>query len=265
MLSNCCSIGAISLNKNCLPWRQNGPLSSPRARHQRTTKSHWNAWKHLFLRIAEMEIKLCSYRWVLSHSYEVRIFPWEILTIKGWKIMKLSTNKLKLDLKLLPKNIFQRNHFHREIDQWNWRWFGAKWNVTVPNSVTAIKPIVCEWIYMSEEWYFQMTGELHISKIFVIFVKLWFWAIFFIKFTTKNAVSCRRLVQQELNVAYETSIFWSMFTLHKYRRTRTYGWEAIASPAATTSRDENFEFSCTFMFNSSSNYSLNMGHIVMNF
>ena len=50
-----------------------------------------------------------------------------------------------------------------------------------------------------------------------------------------------------------------------YRRTRTYGWEATAAPAATTSRDENFEFSCTFMFNSSSNYSLDMVYIVMNF
>ena len=60
-----------------------------------------------------------------------------------------------------------------------------------------------------------MTRELHIYKIFIrIFVKLWFWAIF-IKFMTKNAVFCR-LVQQELNVAYETSIFWSMFILHKY-------------------------------------------------
>ena len=51
----------------------------------------------------------------------------------------------------------------------------------------------------------------------------------------------------------------------QYRRTRTYGWEATAAPTATTSRDENFEFSCTFMFNSSSNYSLKMGYIVMNF
>ena len=32
---------------------------------------------------------------------------------------------------------------------------------------------------------------------------------------TKNAVFCR-LVQQELNVSYETSIFRSMFMLHKY-------------------------------------------------
>ena len=140
-------------------------------------------------------------------KYEVRdLFPWEILT----KIMKLGTNKLKLDLKLLPKNVSRRNHFHREIDLWNRRRFGAKWNVTVPNSVTPIKPIVCEWMSMSEEWYFQMTRELRISEIFIgIYVKLWFWAIF-VKFMTKNAVFCR-LVQQELNVAYETGIFRSMF------------------------------------------------------
>ena len=105
------------------------------------------------------------------------------------------------------KIFFQCNHIHREIDQWNRRRFGAKWNVTVPNSVTPIKPIVCEWIYMLLGWYFKMTRELHIYKIFIrIFVKLWFWAIF-TKFITKNAVFCR-LVHQELNVAYETSIFF---------------------------------------------------------
>ena len=32
---------------------------------------------------------------------------------------------------------------------------------------------------------------------------------------SENAVFCR-LVQQELNLSYETSIFWSMFMLHKY-------------------------------------------------
>ena len=55
-------------------------------------------------------------------------------------------------------------------------------------------------------------------------------------------------------------------TVWTIRRTRTYGWEATVAPApATTSRDENFELSSTFMFNSSSNDSLNMGYIVMNF
>ena len=97
-------------------------------------------------------------------------------------MMKPGTHKLQLNL--LPKNIFQRNHIPREIDQWNRRRFGAKWNVTVPNSVTPIKPIVYELLYMSEG-YFQMTRDLSIYDIFIrIFVKLWFWTIF-MKFMTK--------------------------------------------------------------------------------
>ena len=37
-----------------------------------------------------------------------------------------------------------------EIDLWNRRRFGAKWNVTVPYSVTPVKPIVYKSIYMSQ-------------------------------------------------------------------------------------------------------------------
>ena len=68
---------------------------------------------------------------------------------KCWKNLKLGTNKLKLDLKLLLKMFFRSNNIHREIDHWNRRRFFAKWNVTVPKSVTPVKPIVCKWIYMS--------------------------------------------------------------------------------------------------------------------
>ena len=155
--------------------------------------------------------------------YEVRdLIPWEILTkMVIWYVLKVEKYwnsaqiNLSSTLNFYRKIFFRRNHIHREIDQWNRRRTGAKSNVTVPNSVTPIKSIVCEWIYMSQRRYFQMTRELHTDKIFIgIFVKLWFWAIF-IKFMTKNAVF-RRLVQQEWNVAYETSIFWSMFMLHKY-------------------------------------------------
>ena len=49
------------------------------------------------------------------------------------------------------------------------------------------------------------------------------------------------------------------------RRTRTYLSNATAVPVVTSGGDESFEFSTTytFRFNSSSNYSLNWGHIVM--
>ena len=62
---------------------------------------------------------------------------------------------------------------------------------------------------------FKMTRELYINNFFIgIVVKMWFLAIF-IKFMTKNGSFCR-LVQQELNIAYEASIFCSMFMLYEY-------------------------------------------------
>ena len=134
---------------------------------------------------------------------------------KCWKNLKLCINKLKLDFKLLPKICFRRNNIHWEIDQWNRRRFGAKWHVTVPNSVAPVRPIVYKWIYMSQGSCCQMTHKLHVCQISIrSLVELWFWAIF-IKFLSKNAVFCR-LAQQELKVSYETSTFWSMFMLPKY-------------------------------------------------
>ena len=135
-------------------------------------------------------------------------------------ITQASCNSTQINLSstinFYRKIVFQRNSIHRENDQWNSRRFGAKWNVTVLNSVTPIKPIVCEWIYMSQGWYFQLTRELHIYKTFHSHLReTVILRNFFIKFMTKNAVFYR-LVQQELNVAYATSIFWSMFMLHKY-------------------------------------------------
>ena len=49
------------------------------------------------------------------------------------------------------------------------------------------------------------------------------------------------------------------------RHTRTYLSDATVVPVITSSGDESVEFSsiCTFMFNSSSNYSLNWRHNVM--
>ena len=64
--------------------------------------------------------------------------------------------------------------------------------------------------YISQGWKCQMTHISYIYYIFIcIFVKLWFRTTF-MKFMMKNADFCH-LVQQELNVAYETSIFM----LHK--------------------------------------------------
>ena len=102
---------------------------------------------------------ICHFLWRSTCMvYEVRdLFPWKMPTkvitsclLNVEKIWNTAQNKLKLDLKLLPKMFFFRsNNIHREIDQWNRRRFGTKWNVTVPNSVTPVKPIVCKWIYLS--------------------------------------------------------------------------------------------------------------------
>ena len=155
--------------------------------------------------------------------YEVRdLFPWEMITkmvisclLNVEKIWNSAQINLSSTLNFLTKILFRRNNIHREIDHWNRRWFGAKWHVTVPDSVASVKPIVCKWIYMLQGQCCQMRHKWHVCKIVIrIFVKLWFWT-FFIKFMTKNAVFCR-LAHQELNVSYEISIFRSMFMWHKY-------------------------------------------------
>ena len=81
------------------------------------------------------------------------------------KYQKLGTNRFKPDWKLLPKIFFRSNNIHREIDQWNRHRFGPKWNVTVPNSVTPVKPIVCKWIYMSRVMLLNDTQFAHIFKV----------------------------------------------------------------------------------------------------
>ena len=104
---------------------------------------------------------------LLYIRYEVNLFPWEMITktvtscfLNVEKNRKLGTNKLKLHF--LLKIFFRHNNIHRKIDQWNRRRFGAKWHVTVPNSVTPIKHIVCKWIHMSQGWYCQITHKLHV-------------------------------------------------------------------------------------------------------
>ena len=103
-----------------------------------------------------------KYIWQTFHEfnvYEVRdLFPWEMITklvisclLNVEKIRNSGQINLSSTLNVLPKILFRRNNIHREIDHWNRRWFGAKWHVTVPNSVAPVKLIVCKWIYMLQE------------------------------------------------------------------------------------------------------------------
>ena len=68
-------------------------------------------------------------------------------------MLKKSETRHKINLSstwnFYQKCFFWSNNIHREIDQWNRRRFGTKWNVAVPYSVTPVKPIVCKWIYLS--------------------------------------------------------------------------------------------------------------------
>ena len=79
---------------------------------------------------------------------------------KCWKIWNLAQINLSSALNFYRKYIFRRNNIHREIDHWNRRRFGAKWHVTVPNSVPPVKPIVCKLIYMSQRWCCQVTQKM---------------------------------------------------------------------------------------------------------
>ena len=137
-------------------------------------------------------------------NYEVKdLFPWEMLiktVISCFRNVEKIWNSAQINLSS-TLNLYRRYLFvatistEKSTTESNRRRFGAKWHVTVPNSVTPIKPIVCKWIYMSPGWYCQMT---HVYQIFIrIFVKLWFRDFFF-KLMMKNAVFCR-LAQQELN------------------------------------------------------------------
>ena len=141
-------------------------------------------------RLVLLSVILNSYRYFCStdNRYEVRdLFPWEMPTktaiscfLNVEKILNSAQINLSSTFNFLLKIFCRHNNIHREIDQWNWRRFDAKWHVTVPNSVTPIKPIVCKLIHMSQGWYCQMTHKLHVYQIFIsIFIKLWFREFFF--------------------------------------------------------------------------------------
>ena len=157
------------------------------------------------------------------YPYEVRdLFPWEIITkivisclLKVDKIWNSAQIILSSTLNFLPKILFRRNNIHREIDHWNRRWFGAKWHVTVPNSVAPVKSILCKWIYMLQ----GNVVKWNTHDTYVKFSSVFSWNCdfehFFLKFMTKNAGFFCHLVLQELNVIYEISIFRLMFMWHK--------------------------------------------------
>ena len=85
-------------------------------------------------------ISLCVFPCTRSGTY----FR-EKWSLKWWYHVCLSLNSAQINLSstwnFLPKILFRRNNIHREIDHWNRRWFGAKWHVTVPNSVAPVKHV----------------------------------------------------------------------------------------------------------------------------
>ena len=86
----------------------------------------------------------------LIDTYEVRdLFPWEMFTkmVISWLLnFEKIWNSAQIDLSSTLDFYRRRNNIHWEIDLWNRRRFGAKWLVTVPNSVAPVKPIVCKLI-----------------------------------------------------------------------------------------------------------------------
>ena len=147
------------------------------------TSPLWCWWWYLCYRgkVALSDISTPSYIWITyweylgcSIAYEVRdLFPWEMLTktaiscfLNVQKFWNSAQINLSSTLNFYRRYFFRHNNIHREIDQWNRRRFGAKWHVTVPNSVTPIKPLVCKSIYISQGWYCQMTHKLHVFLSF---------------------------------------------------------------------------------------------------
>ena len=109
-----------------------------------------------------------------GNPYEVRdLFLWEMLTetaisyfLNVEKIWNSAQRNLSSILQFYRGYFFSTQQYPpREIDQWNRCRFSTKWHVTVPNSVTPLKPIVCKWIYMSPGRYCQMTHKYTYIKI----------------------------------------------------------------------------------------------------
>ena len=83
-----------------------------------------------------------SARSIRKHTRSGTYFR-EKCPLKWWDhiclMLKKKLNSAYIDLSLILNFnrkcfFFRRNNINREIDQWNRRRFGAKWDVTVPNS-----------------------------------------------------------------------------------------------------------------------------------
>ena len=112
---------------------------------------------------------------------------------------------------------FGRNNIHREIDRWSRHRFGAKWNVTVPNSVMPVKPLVCKLICTCH--YMGNVVKWHTNYTYIKFSSAFSGNCDFEQFLwihNEKCSICYRLRQQELKVSHEISIFRSMFMSHKY-------------------------------------------------
>ena len=130
--------------------------------------------------------RLSRFRKSYLQYYEVRdLFAWEMPTkiISCLLNVEIIWNSAQINwsstLNFYREYFFRCNNIHREIDRWSRHRFGAKWNVTVPNSVMPVKRLVCKWICTCHR--VMLSNDTQITRIlnFIrIFVKLWFWAIF---------------------------------------------------------------------------------------
>ena len=138
--------------------------------------------------------------------YEVRdLFPWEMPT-------KMMISCL-LNVNFYRKYFFEYPPRNRPVKSTPiWR----KWNVTVPNSVVPVKPLVCKWIYTCHR--VMLSNDTQTTRILNFHPHFRETVILsnFYKFMTKNAGFFYRLAQQELKVSHEICIFRSMFISHKY-------------------------------------------------
>ena len=148
--------------------------------------------------------------------------------VKNWKSAQVylsSTSKFYRTCLL-----FFRNHIQRGIDPWLQRPdLATKWNVTVPNSITLIKPIVCRYVKVTWLTLSNDTWITHISNSHPHFRKTGVWNNFFYNTSQPHThtyththtrahkhTHTQFLVQQKLNVSYKTNILWSIFMSHKH-------------------------------------------------
>ena len=112
---------------------------------------------------------------------------------KCWKNLKLGTNKLKLDFKLLPKFLFSKQQYptrNRPVKSTP-IWPKMKCNYLIPSrqlNLSHANKYTCHGVMLS--------NDTQITRILNFHPYLRGTVDFFIKFMTKNAVFCC-LAQQE--------------------------------------------------------------------